>query len=407
MTADRISVEEELTLRLCGVATTRAQENVRIRSLAGQADADALLRLLNRQRLLTLVGSRLIEACDDMVAPRVRVALDAAIRESQHRHTLNLHMTRVFCERLERAGIEVVALKGPLLAERIYADPALRASPADLDFLVRPERLDEAVGVFTTMGYTLHDGTVWADGLPHYHYGLSPGRPGLPKVELHWRIHWYEKAFAPRLIARARRDGDGLRVPSRVDDLAALLIIFARDGFVGLRLAADIGAWWDALGETLGPLALDAILTENPRLRATLLTAVATADTLVGLPGDRLASGRWPRSRRARLAPRLLNWRQRGATHEVAINITLIDLLLTPPGALSVFLRHYYLQPLPKLAQEYGWRPEDRLRNHIRRLAHAAVRITRSSWAYTRRLWAIRHGSLDALPPRTAPGRPA
>src|SRR5207248_4556790 len=121
--------------------------------------------------------------------PVMRDALEAAATEAWHRHTLNAHFSRDYCRQLERVGIETVSLKGPLLAERIYPDPSLRGSPVDLDFLVRPERLHDAVELFEAIGYTVYDGTIWADRLPHYHYGLSPGRLGQPKVELHWRIH--------------------------------------------------------------------------------------------------------------------------------------------------------------------------------------------------------------------------
>ena len=96
----------------------------------------------------------------------------------------------------------------------------------------------------------------------------------------------------------------------------------------------------------------------------------------------------------------LANWRQMGERLEIAVNITLLDLLLTPPGAGRVFVRHYYLQPMAKYAREYGWNPDARRRNQLRRAARAAVRALRSSVQYTGRLWAVRHGTrLQALPP--------
>src|SRR5206468_830164 len=70
--ADVVSVEEELVLRLAGVAAVRARESDRMRELARRADADELLRLLRRQRLVTLLGSRLLETSDDLVPGPVR-----------------------------------------------------------------------------------------------------------------------------------------------------------------------------------------------------------------------------------------------------------------------------------------------------------------------------------------------
>lgn len=395
-----ISVEEELALRLSKVACARAREHERIRDLCALASVDELHSVLHRQRLLALLGSRVVEICGESVPPSLRGAVEDAIAQARHRHTLNAHVTRDFCRRLEGAGIEAVPLKGPLLAERIFSDPALRASPHDLDILICAPRFRDAVELFCDLGYTVHDDTIWAYGLPHYHYGLSPGRPDLPKLELHWRIHWYEQDFAPRLIGRATLGPDGVRCPTPPDELASLLIIFARDGFVGLRLAADIGAWWDAHGAALPRPGLDEIIEENPPLRSTLLAALQAAQDLIGLPKDELVSDRWRPNRRARMAPLLANWRQTGERLEIAVNITLIDLLLTPPGAGRVFVRHYYLQPMVKYAREYGWNPDARLRNQLRRAARAAVRALRSSVQYTGRLWAVRHGTrLQALPP--------
>jgi len=399
--AEQLPVEEELAFRLAAVAAARAADRGRIRALAARANLEVLVEHLAGQRLLALIGSRLIDSCEDLVEPALRRAVAAATAHARLVHVLGVHHTVDLCRRLEQAGIEVVALKGPLLAERIYADPALRAAPRDIDLLVRPERLDEAVQVVRARGFALRDDDIWADGLPHYHYGLLPQRSGMPNVELHWRLHWYEREFAQRLISRSLIGPDGVRIPSPADDLAALLIVFARDGFVGLRLAADIGAWWDANGARLRRPGLEGILAENPRLRATLLAAVEAAEALVAVPRHELVSERWRTPRRARVALRLVNWRGRGDWHELTTDITLIDLLLIPLAAGRVFIRHYYFQPLSKYAREHGWRPEARFRNELRRTAHALVRLVRSAWRYGARLWSIRRGG------ETLPARPA
>jgi hypothetical protein len=41
---------------------------------------------------------------------------------------------------------------------------------------------------------------------------------------------------------------DGMRRLEPVEQLAALLLFYARDGFLGLRFVADIAAWWDRHG---------------------------------------------------------------------------------------------------------------------------------------------------------------
>lgn len=393
-----VSPEEELALWLAGVAAVRRAQHERIRELVTHANPDALVSCLRDQRLLALLGSRLVDTCGELAPSELRSAVASALAEARYSHTLNAHFTRDFCRRLEHAGIAVLPLKGALLAERLYEDPSLRSPPTDLDFLVHRDRLDDAVDLFRELGYQLEDDITWAEGLPHYHYGLASGTPGWPRVELHWRIHWYEKSFAPRMLDRSSRDEHGVRTPSLADDLATLLIIFARDGFVGLRLAADISAWWDAYGTSLAVPGIEGIMEENPRLRATLLAAIRAAQDVVGLPTAQLVSGRWKISRRAMLAPRLINWRQRGTAREVAANITLVDLLMTPVGAGHVYFRHYYFQPLAKYVRDYGWSPDTRVRNELLRAVHVGARIAKSIWTYSRRLWSIRRARLDALP---------
>jgi len=403
---DVIAVEEELALRLAGVAAMRSAELDRIQQLAARMNSDALVSLLEAQRLLALIGSRLIETCNGDVEAGLRSAVESAMADARRRHTLATYYIRDFSARLDGAGIAAVSLKGPLLAERLYADPGLRAAPHDLDFLVHRQRLNDAVQLFRDLGYTIFDDSIWADGLPHYHYGLRPPNPPLPQVELHWRIHWYEKEFADRLIEASSQDGSGVRIPSPAYDLATLLIIFARDGFVGLRIAADIGAWWDAYGGQLAPLGLDPIMVEYPRLRPAMIAALDAAQQLVGLPRDELVSIHWRASNWRTPATRLTNWRSRGTQDEVATRITLVDLLLCPPAAARVYIRHYYFQPLSNYISDYGWKPEARLRNELRRAIHALARIAKSIYKYSRQLWAIRGGtSFDALPARSAPHR--
>jgi Uncharacterised nucleotidyltransferase len=400
--AHAISPEDELAFRLVATEVCRQHERDRINELAASVDYERLAERLERQRLVALVGHRLARLCTAEVPAAFSSLAHRRAAEGRHRFALHRHIARTLARRMETAGIEVLPLKGPLLAERIYDDPGLRASPADLDFLVRPDQLDHAVELMGSLGYRVWDETKWDAGLPHYHYCLTPPDTTMPKVELHWRIHWYEKRFASAMIERSTADHDGIRTPSVVDDLATLLIIFARDGFVGLRLAADIGAWWTSWGEALQENCLDQIVDEYPELRAAVLAALDVSHRISGLPSEHLVSATQQLPARARLASRLANWRIRGSRDEVATNITLIDLLLTPRAAAGVYVRHYYMSPIENYARDYGWRSEARLRNELRRAVHALARLWKSLWRYLARVWSIRGGAdFDVLPARS------
>jgi hypothetical protein len=383
--------EAELALLLAGTAARRSERADRIRELAATVDYRELENFLRRQRLFALVGTRVQEVSDP--PPDFVERCEETLLQTRHHAALFGHMSHALAQTLEAEGIEAVPLKGPLLAERIHGDPGLRTPSTDLDFLVPAGKLDRAVELLGGLGYQLDDPVRWADGLPHYHYGLYPSNPAMPRVELHWRVHWYETLFAPALITRSEREAGGIRAASAADELATLVTIFARDGFVGLRLAADLAAWWDVRGHELEPHALDPVLEAHPELRSVLLAGLAVADQVVGLPARELCSEHWRLPARARLATRLANWTARGSWEQVATNITLVDLLLTPRGAGRVFVRHYYLQPVDKYARELGWRPEARLRNHLRRVVRAAVRAFRSGGQYIGRLWALRGGA--------------
>jgi hypothetical protein len=408
--APEVAEVDELAFRLAGIERRRQADSPRIRELVSRVDQGQLVERFSDYRLLGLLGSRLIALCPDVVGDEFAARVNDQIAEARRRHALQSHFARQLAAQFEARGIETLAIKGPLLAERLYSDPGIRRPASDVDFLVRAERLDEAVEELRALDYHLLDDTKWADDLPHYHYALVPGREYLPAVELHWRVHWYETRYAESVLDRSRLGADGLRCADPADELALLLLMYARDGFVGLRLAADLAAWWDVFNATLPERALDPVLEENPKLRAALLAAVAVCENVVGVPSAALVSSRWRVPRRARVATRFASWRtgggwdRAGDTWEsISTNITLIDLLLTPRGAGRVYLRHYYFQPMAVYAGTYGWAPEARIRNQANRAVRAAARLLRSTWRYAGRLWSLRGGArLDPVPSNRA-----
>jgi hypothetical protein len=401
-----IPAEDELLLHLCGTRERRSAVADRIADLLRKIDYERLVERLREQRLLQLVGTRLHAFAPDLVPGRFRQIAEEEVERSRRDASLLSHLAREFSRTLQERGIEPVALKGPLLAERIYEDPGLRATPADLDLLVPCEQLDAAVELLTSdYGYTVHDPTRWANDLPHYHYGLTPSAPLLPKLELHWRVHWYEEEFAPELIGRSIQAGGGARVPAPADELAVLLAIYGRDGFVGLRMAADIATWWDRSGDQLPPEALQPLLERHPRLREVWTSALIKAEQVVGLPRSALVGQTSSPSPRVRRAARMGNWRAEGDEGRIATDVTAIDMVLTPAGAWRTTFRHYYAQPLGHYVRTYGWQEGARVRNELRRALHVCARLTKLPLRLGRRLWAVRGGRAlhDALPcPSTA-----
>lgn len=131
---------------------------------------------------------------------------------------------------LARRGIPVVPLKGPVLAERLYPDPALRPS-TDLDLLVAGADFDRAAAALEELGYSLDRSWTAAYQRRHHHH-VSLRRSGAPAIELHHRAVSGFGTFLPgeELIARAR--------PFVVASGATALVLSAEDELLYLCLHA-------------------------------------------------------------------------------------------------------------------------------------------------------------------------
>jgi hypothetical protein len=86
---------------------------------------------------------------------------------------------------VSHAGIRVVPLKGPVLAERLYSDPRARFS-LDIDLLVRPDDFPQASAALAALGYEASAGPSARYHLTHHHH-LTFHQPQRPLVELHFR----------------------------------------------------------------------------------------------------------------------------------------------------------------------------------------------------------------------------
>ncbi len=145
-------------------------------------------------------------------------------------------------EAFERAGIRSVALKGPVLGERIYPEPALRPA-GDLDFLVTPDTFDRAMEVLRTLGMVERTPPHVARRAPHAAEFESPDRI---RVELHWQASSRPGTTldsAP-LVARSvpfpLGDGHETRVLELADELLYLAVHAARHRLTRLRWLWEI-----------------------------------------------------------------------------------------------------------------------------------------------------------------------
>ena len=284
---------------LCAAtAARRRQSGPELEALLAAADWRRLTGQLRAARLLPTLGPRVVALAGGLAPTEFGAELEAA------------HGGLPAPGRAAGADLDAdrggagggrdplpAASRGRQLGEAVYGEPGRRLS-GDIDLLVAPARA-RARGR--------------GRARPRLRPADRPGRRSRPA------------AAALRARPRARRAAAGraalahplVRVPLRrrapagaasrrlrewrpqpAAELAALLLFYARDGFTGLRQAADLGAWWDRFGGELPPGGIGEIAAAYPQLAPALEAALKVAETSVGLP-----AGADPPAVRAGLAP--------------------------------------------------------------------------------------------------------
>ena len=377
--------EQRLALALVGTRARREANRSTIVELASRADFRTLEALLRAQGMLALIGQRLLELTDrapDDFAERVRDCNRQAQRRGVDQQLLTIRLTAALAD----AGIRALPLKGPLLGERIHDDPGARVS-ADIDLLVADADLVAAIDVLSTLGYMRAPRA----GPPHMSrpdlHECLRSTVGLPEVELHWRVHWYEKHFSAAMLRRSLPGSDGCLFPTAPDELIALLLFYARDGMAGLRLLADVTGWWDRFGETLIPGEIDQLAHEHPAIISAVATAALTAQDLGGLPAEDLFDSA-TLSKASPSAMRLSNWPKRGRKSQIAANVALIDYLLSPRGQRrALFTRHLW-RGEAALCGEWS----DTTLTHCALMRARILNLARVSGRCVIALWQLRRG---------------
>jgi hypothetical protein len=364
---------ELAAVRLLARTEATAQDDVR--AALGGCDPDALAHALSDQRLLALLGSRAVAQWGADSAPsRFVEAVGGDIAANRSRGLALEALSERFVARLEEAGIAVLVLKGPLQARRLHGDVGFRHSN-DVDLLVGAGDLDRAASVLAGFGYALEPTPVRGHGLPDIHARLRSPTGGLPRIDLHWRVHWYEDEFSTGLLARSRREG-AFREPDPTDDLAALMLYYARDGFFGLRSAVDIAAWWN-LHPSAGAPRLEQHWREYPRLRPSFAAAARALERVAGVPAADLVPEPTVAGLAPRLAANLANWNQVGDRDQLRANIAVVDALLSPPGELPRFLRREVFVTRAEIESIYGLPASARWRVAAMRPVHAVKTTAR------------------------------
>jgi Uncharacterised nucleotidyltransferase len=116
------------------------------------ADWDRLLLAAEAHGMLGILYRRAVDHCPDALPPAAGEALAAAYRASGKRGLRQEARLREVIERLGEAGMAAVPFKGPVLAQLVYGDVALRYA-TDLDVLVRAADVAPAAEALVAAGW--------------------------------------------------------------------------------------------------------------------------------------------------------------------------------------------------------------------------------------------------------------
>lgn len=292
--------------------TPRRDQRALFALVGGRADVDvsqlsaaewgALEEDATRHNVRGLVYRRLADSPAASAVPAELMArLRAMYVDTAGRNARALHETRRMAKALADRGIEVILLKGIYLARFTYDEPALR-NMADVDVMVRRDRLAEAEAVYLAQGYGPQPRPDVDEFCRRSNHLAKLVKPGVPVVEVHWAIERPTSPFTidlDGLWARAvslELDGVPVKALAPEDALLHLAVhlsyhhLFDRAALKGL---VDVGALlgrhreqfdWPAMLARAAAWGVSGFVYTTLRLAEELLAVGVPAAVLSALP---------------------------------------------------------------------------------------------------------------------------
>lgn len=262
-------------------------------ALAALRDPDALVRLAREHRVEAFVARNGAEAGLRRY-PTVRAALHVAEQErSRDLALLRAELRRVVSASAE-AGIPVIVLKGPVLAQTIYPDPALRPYD-DLDLTIREPDEAAFVDLLHKLGYyerpsepevARQAGAAHVHEGAHFHRVFVQSQSGVV-VELHtdpYQLGLKSSVDFQRWQRAMPFDGlPGALMLSPEDQLIQLSTHALKHGFSRLIWLKDLDYFVRVLGGQLDWGLLDRI-ARREGLRPAVWYALLLAEQILGAP---------------------------------------------------------------------------------------------------------------------------
>ncbi len=265
----------EASLLLC-CARLDLPEVVRakLESLIRQDGLDwkSVLALAKPHGLMPLLYRHLGSLGEGVIPKSVSAELWARYAWNSCRNQALAKALKEICDALDAAGIPAVPYKGPALAADVYADLGLREF-GDLDLLVSPAHVQEAVEVLNACGYhseyRLHPASEAAQlhSRAQYHLALEHECNAVV-VELHWKtdvdfpVEHANDAVWWSSLPSTPFEGGRIRSFRPEELLLIMLLHGAKHGWCSLGWLVDVGEFvrrypnldWDWIAGEAGRL---------------------------------------------------------------------------------------------------------------------------------------------------------
>jgi len=238
--------------------------------------------LVERHRLLPTVYRNLSTHATGLVPPHILSGfMERAELNRQNILHILAELVRI-SKQFAGEGIQLCALKGPLLAQRLFGDASLRTSK-DLDLLIHPEAVAQAEALLLACGYqridpamplTPRQWRIYQQRWRHFVYYHPQRRV---QIELHWALtstNLVSMQEFRQMLSRARSialAGASLHVLSEEDLPVSLLIHGSLHTWIRLKWLVDFVVWmrrpvdpdWEGLKTRMGDLGLQRLLAQG------------------------------------------------------------------------------------------------------------------------------------------------
>jgi hypothetical protein len=127
--------------------------NIFRKKVAEVTDWDRLISIAEFHGIKPIFYYNLKQYAADLVSEQMKKKIDNYFQLSHLHSHFQLQESEKIVTRFQESQIDVLLLKGPTLAQRIYGDINLRKSN-DIDIFISPDKIDEADQILSDMGYT-------------------------------------------------------------------------------------------------------------------------------------------------------------------------------------------------------------------------------------------------------------